>query len=42
MNGKAQGLIYVIITEGEFRSEMAVSATCVNTHCESKKKKIEK
>ena len=42
MNGKAQGFIYVIITEGEFRSEMAVSATCVNTHCESKKKKIEK
>ena len=42
MNGKAQGLIYVIIIEGEFRSEMAVSATCVNTHCESKKKKIEK
>lgn len=37
IGSKARGLIYVIISEGEFRSEMAVSATRVNTLCESKK-----
>lgn len=42
MCGIAQGLIYVILSEGEFRSEMAVSATCVNTHCVNVKEKDRK
>lgn len=40
MCGIAQGLIYVILSE--FRSEMAVSATCVNTHCVNVKEKNRK
>lgn len=32
MCGKAPGFLYVIILEGEFRSELLVSATYINTH----------